>query len=525
MSILLFAASCTKGATAPDPEISEALDNLDATLNRSDIYIAAKEQRIASIREKLPDAESGISQYQIYDALFDEYCLWNCDSALFYAHRKEILAGKLNIPDLINDAAADIAFRYVTSGMYSSALNIITRANEHTGSFFSQDLARTSLLYEIYHHTVLAFHDKYSQSEYVKLEAEYLEKCREKVNDGSTAYYNLLAKKMISEGNYGKLIVILQEKMDAGNTGTHERAIYHYWMGKAYETMGDLRNAFLHYIISANADIESATREYHSLIRVSQFCFEYGLTDRAHRYIGRCQEDALIADAHTRLAQIGTSLGSINKAYEQKTRAQSRSINVRNFFLQFVLGVLILSLVYLILSLRKLARSNDEIQWNIKAIREANRIKEAYMGQFLSLASSHADSLELYRSRLRTLAKRTDFEAIQEELRSDEFINEELSNLYDIFDKTFLGLFPGFVGQLNALLRPEERITKELPGGKLTNELRVEALIKLGITDSKQIAKFLKLSPTTVFNYRVKFRNAALHERDSFEDQLKAIGS
>ena len=189
-----------------------------------------------------------------------------------------------------------------------------------------------------------------------------------------------------------------------------------------------------------------------------------------------------------------------------------------------VLGILILSLVYIVLSWRELKRTNKEIRGNIKAIQEANRIKEAYMGQFLSLASSHADALELYRSRLRTLAKRTDFEAIQQELRSDDFINEELANLYEIFDKTFLNLFPDFVEQLNELLRPEERVSLDLPGGKLTNELRVEALIKLGITDSRQIAKFLKLSLTTVFNYRVKFRNASLHERDSFEDHLKAIG-
>ena len=524
VAALLLAPSCTKGTAEPDPEISEALDRLDETLNRSAVYVAEKEQRIASIRKKLSNTEPGLPQYRIYDALFDEYSLWNCDSALFYAHLKEILADRLNKPDLINDAAADIAFRYVFSGMYSSAMNITWRANERTGSFFTQDLPRLNLMYEIYHNMVLAFNDKYSQSEYVKQEAEYLQKIRDYENDDSPAYYNMLAKTMISEGNYGKLILILQERMDAGNLGTHEHAIFHYWIGKAYEISGDARNAFLHYITSAKADIESATREYHSLIRVSQFCLENGYTERAHRYIGRCQEDALIADAHTRLAQISSRLGSINKAYEKKTRDQNRSINIRNFFLRLVLGILILSLVYIVLSWRELKRTNKEIRGNIKAIQEANRIKEAYMGQFLSLASSHADALELYRSRLRTLAKRTDFEAIQQELRSDDFINEELANLYEIFDKTFLNLFPDFVEQLNELLRPEERVSLDLPGGKLTNELRVEALIKLGITDSRQIAKFLKLSLTTVFNYRVKFRNASLHERDSFEDHLTAIG-
>ena len=521
---LLTVVSCTKNRESLDPEIEMALKSLDETLDQNTAIVEAKEARIASIRKNLLYSEPGLPQYQIYDALFEEYRVWICDSALFYAHRKEILADNLNDPDLINDAAKDIALRYITSGMYSSALSVIMKAEERTGTIFTQDQTCASLLYEIYHHMVLEFNDKYSLSEFVKHEAEYLEKSRLSADKGSAAYYNLLAKSMISEGKYGQLVIILQERLTDSHCTTHERAVYNYWIGKAYETMGDTKNAFLRYIMSARGDLESANREYRSLTCVAQLCFNSGMVGRAHRYIKQCQEDALIANAHRRLVEISSILSKVDDAYEQIIEEQSHSIKVRDLFLLLVVGLLILTLVYLILSLRKLSRSNHEISKNMKMVREANRIKEAYMGQFLALASNRADSLELYRSKLRALAKQTDFEGIQQELRSGEFINEELSNLYEIFDKTFLGLYPGFVEQLNALLRPEERITKDLPGGKLTNELRVEALIKLGITDSKQIAKFLKLSPTTVFNYRVKFRNASRHDRDSFEDRLKAIG-
>ena len=110
-------------------------------------------------------------------------------------------------------------------------------------------------------------------------------------------------------------------------------------------------------------------------------------------------------------------------------------------------------------------------------------------------------------------------------LKSDAFIDTERKVLYDEFDATFLGVFPDFVGQLNGLLREEDRIGEDLPPGKLSNELRIFALIRLGVTESAKISQFLKKSPSTIYNYRVKLRNAALCDRDEFEKKLMEIGN
>ena len=139
--------------------------------------------------------------------------------------------------------------------------------------------------------------------------------------------------------------------------------------------------------------------------------------------------------------------------------------------------------------------------------------------------SEHIDSLERFRSNLRVTAKQMDFAAIQKELRSDSFVDEEWKSLFDKFDETFLGLFPGFPEQLNSLLAPDKRLNLPDTPGKLNNELRIFALIRLGVTDSKRIAKFLRLSLPTVYNYRVKLRNASAGDRDTFEDRIKTIGS
>ena len=117
-----------------------------------------------------------------------------------------------------------------------------------------------------------------------------------------------------------------------------------------------------------------------------------------------------------------------------------------------------------------------------------------------------------------------DFDAILQELRSDDFIDSEWKYLHEKFDQTILGLLPNFVDNINSLLRADSQLGKDLPRGKLSNELRVLALMRLGVTEPARISKFLRLSPTTVYNCRVKFRNAAACSREEFESRLKGIG-
>ena len=83
-------------------------------------------------------------------------------------------------------------------------------------------------------------------------------------------------------------------------------------------------------------------------------------------------------------------------------------------------------------------------------------------------------------------------------------------------------MYPDFVEQFNALLKEEARITP--PEGRLTTELRVFALIRLGVDDSKKIAAMLDYSASTIYNYKVSVKNASLGPRETFEDRVKMIG-
>ena len=175
--------------------------------------------------------------------------------------------------------------------------------------------------------------------------------------------------------------------------------------------------------------------------------------------------------------------------------------------------------------LKKLNKSqheaNERLLHTNQTLTEANHIKEEYLGRFLSLSSSYISKMEEYRRILNKQAAAGKLEELYRTLKSDRFINQELKEFYHNFDVSFLKIFPNFVEEFNALLvEPMQPKQGEL----LNTELRIFALIRLGITDSTKIAQFLRYSVTTIYNYRTRVRNKALGERDEFEAKVMKIG-
>ena len=158
--------------------------------------------------------------------------------------------------------------------------------------------------------------------------------------------------------------------------------------------------------------------------------------------------------------------------------------------------------------LAEYTRSIESVEEDLKKTNldliEANAAKEEYLGLFLSMCSGYLDKLR------KTLTR--------------EQYDAELKNFYKTFDTSFLSLYPTFVEDLNALLTEEGRIVVK-EGELLNTELRIFALIKLGITQSSHIASLLRYSVNTIYNYRAQVKNAALSDRDNFEENVRKIGS
>ena len=171
----------------------------------------------------------------------------------------------------------------------------------------------------------------------------------------------------------------------------------------------------------------------------------------------------------------------------------------------------------------ELYKSNKKLSEANYAIAENSELKEVYIGRYMDQCLVYIEKLDGYRKSLNRLVKTGKSDELKQLLKSSAVIDDELKAFYYQFDKTFLNLFPSFVEDFNKLLLPEEAIIPKKEG-TLNSELRIYALIRLGITDSEKIAKFLRYSLTTIYNYRTKVRNKAKGDRNALETEVFNIG-
>lgn len=522
--LVLEAVSC-RGRSPYSPEVSTALTELDRVMLRKDSISAAKEAHIDMLRSEFGGTRDAEAEYSLYDALYAEYEKWNVDSAFAYAHRKAELASRTGNARLCADAAIDLANSYTLAGMYHDAIASMNMVDEAAIMDTPMQHRYNYLWYEIYHSLLLDTQDARKAREYEEKEAGYLALCSRTITDDVIEYYNTKANILIGGGQCREAVALMESGLTDPGLSIPDRAMLNYWMAKAYSAMGDERNALFYYAVGARFDFLSPVKIYGAPISVAKKCFEAGDIDRAHRYIMRNFSDALSVGARYRINLIADLLPVVTRTYESKVELRNRQLLGMVAVLLVLLLMLSVTLFLLYRNRNRLHKANFAISMQAALLQESNNIKDAYLGQFLSMFSEHIDSLERYRSTLRVTAKQMDFGAIQQELRSDSFIDAEWELLFKKFDETFLGVFPDFPGQLNLLLEPEKRLAVAGTPGKLTNELRIFALIRLGVSDSNRIARFLRLSLSTVYNYRVKLRNAALGDRDSFEDRVMKIGT
>ena len=298
-------------------------------------------------------------------------------------------------------------------------------------------------------------------------------------------------------------------------------------------------------MLSAIADTRNATRENASLQSLALIAYdEQNLAD-AFKFTQSAIDDVISSGIHFRAIEIYKFNSIINTAY-QAEQARSRS-HLTTFLIStsIILFLLVLLVLFIYIQMKKtlkikqaLAQSNEELlRLNNKLnsmnsqlndtnnqLCEINNIKEYYIAEFFDVCFSYIHKMEKYQNMLYKIAINKYYDELIKKLKSSALIDEELGALYTRFDKVFLGLYPTFVSDFNALLKDEEKIILK-PDALLNREFRIYALLRLGITDSGKIANFLRCSTSTVYNYRTKMRNKAAVDRDEFENEIMKISS
>lgn len=519
-----------------DRQIRDTLKELDDVISRQEEIESAKDSYIELIKGRYSEAMSPDEKYSIFDELYNEYYNYNIDSAIFYARTKLDIAFDAAEQDLVDDAILDIADRYVMSGMYLAAHDIISEISADR-----LDVLLVPRYYHIWHSLYTGLEDgcddPVQKTEYRKLKQQYREKLFSLLGKDDISRLYVMADIYVDEGRADELLDTLNAKFNE-DIPIHDKAVLSYIYANISDSYGHDDDATLYFAKSAIFDLMTPVHEYKSLYELASKLYDAGDIKRAYRYISRSINDAITANALINIQSINRSLPIISRSYHTQMLHNRRQLSVLSGILG-IMAVLLIGAVIVTLREQRKARQagkrTSEINEELKAInrkmeeyilllKESNNIKEIYIGRYIDLCSEYIGRMERYRSMLNRTARTEGFEAVRNALKSSEFIDKELNEFYEQFDATFLQLFPDFIKDLNSLLQPDKRIELKTRDGIMTTELRIFALIRLGITDSVKIAEFLRRSVSTVYNYRVKMRNAALNSREDFEKQIMGIG-
>lgn len=500
---------------------------LDRVIAAEQEFDGAKETDIFRLKEDLKKCTDATASHEIYFQLFKEYEAYVFDSALYYVQLHLDISEAENNIGWINECRMQLARMYSTFARFYEATDLL-RSIDKTVLNREQLGAYYNSFAEVY-----TYWSEYSSHagrfKYISLRDTYQDSALMVLPKGTYSYDINYGRRCIEMRQFEEAESSLLPYLSGMKTGTRDYAILTSIIAYLYEMKGDVNLQKEYLARSSIADIEASVKENTSLGILAYLLFREDNITRANRYIKKSMEDANFYNARLRNIQVSKILPIIDTAYQQEREKNQKklqgSIAVIGILSLFLVGVI----VYLFRQMKKLAATRREvINANTKLqginirLSETNRIKEEYIGRFMNQCSVYIDKLENYRKSLNKKASARKLEELFDMLKSSQLIEDELKEFYQNFDSTFLNLFPDFVEQFNELLPEEDRVIPKQEGC-LTIELRIFALIRLGITDSAKIAGFLRYSITTIYNYRSKYRNKALVPREKFEDTVMKI--
>lgn len=523
--LLLFAYPLTVFSTGGKTD--SLLNVLDKSLSNRLEYKEIRENRISELKAYKDQLDSTEGIIDINREIIEQYSSFIYDSAEYYIQENLALASQLDRQDLVMENLLRLSYVYSLSGMFLQAAEILDSLNYE--ELTTNHKVRYCWNYIRFYENLIFYtaDRKYSQ-EYEQLKEGYRQRVMQLLDKNSEEYKKELAHKLQTAGQFQEAEEILLPVFQNQRPETHGFAMAAMNLAKLYHQSGEkeLENYYL--IIAAITDTELAVKENEALLSLAINLSEKGDIERAYEYIRIALDDALFYNARFKNSVIARVQPIIEDTYLQKIYAQQKNLRVYSMVTSLFAFVLILTLFYLYVQINKVSRAKKELrlmnenllQVNHK-LDEANIVKEHYIGYFMNQCSIYINKLHRFRKNVKLNIKTGQINNLNQ-LSTDE-LEKDFSELHINFDKTFLALYPDFVTGFNSLLKPEEHY--HLESGELNNELRIFALIKLGITDVKQIANFLHYSVQTVYNYKSKVKGKAIIGGDKFEEMVMRIGS
>lgn len=538
---VLFVSSDTKNGLE-QITLNQLSDSLDYYIQHRQDFVQEKEQQIRQIKQQLNGKLPMDRQcYLINARLAEAYKKFNVDSAISYAERNIELAAYHHLSGELNASRITLALLLSLKGVYMRAEHLLSSINR-SALDSTQLYAYYSACHQFWECYLVSSGDESGARKQLQ---HYYDSLTQVMNKNEVIYQLFAANRLSDSGQYQEAEKQYLELLDKEPVGTPTYAMI--TCSLAYNYLHRKRNdlAKAYFIRSAIADIRNATRENLSLHNLATLEFQRANIEKAAQYAQVAVEDALQSNIHFRTAQIYHFYTQLNALYKQEEVEQKAKLKTSLYIISGISVCLVLLAAYIFLQIKRISRikenlaisntqlrelnsrlnsMNDELNEKNGQLNEIGNVKEKYIAQFFDLCSNYINKMEENQNQLYKLTVNRQYEQLISRLKSTTFIDDEIETLYKHFDSIFLSLYPTFIDDFNNLLTDDARI--QLKSEHLLNkELRIYALLRLGLTDSTRMAAFLRCSISTIYNYRTRMRNKAKVNRSDFEAQVMNIGS
>lgn len=544
-------------AESVEKEIPQLLATLDSILVQTGELASQKELKIAQLKKKLSNAANLEEEFWINKMLYDESFVFNADSAMKYVDRNIQIATELKKKDWQDEWLINRSFMFAATGLLKEAGEVLEKVDSTSLS----DGLKLSYYYQrsyLYSHLGQYMGDQkqvnnkyYNEFENANKHMLALVRPKDPLYWWCVASCNELSPE-------DSLFSALENVVLSSHHNTRLDAMNAYGLSNMYKRLGDKEKTMIYLIYSAMADLRVCNRDIASLQELSSLLYDTGDIDRAYAYMNYCLKAALLYPNRVRIINISTELDKIYANYQQRDIRWRNSLQNYLYVVTFFSIILVLALIGLYRQTKKLRKSrteldsanhslnqhvvelsqmhkqlalaNQELQNLNELLRSANQklqesndVKEEYIGYVFSICSNYISKLDEYRKNINRKLKTGQFEEARQLTDNSSLTQNELKDFYANFDAIFLRVYPDFVADLNSLLRPEEQILLK-DASELNTEVRIYALVRLGINDSVKIADFLHCSPQTVYNHRLRMRNKAIIPKDKFAEAVRLLG-
>ena len=524
---------------------SDTLDSLllvlDKNITSCKIYSDKKDIRIRTLKEKLHlNQLSNETTYHLQESLYKEYKSYICDSAIFYLNKNIELAQQINDSYKLNESIIKLSYLLSSSGMYMEAIDVLKMVNK--SSLSKEQLMNYFIAYDHVYGELGYYTQNHKIGTHYTLRSKmYKDSIYQIASPDSEIYLSMEETRLRDEGKLQEALAINDKRLSQVTINSPEYAALMYYRALIFREQKEQDNYIRCLSLSSIADIRSAIKDHASLWMLAQALLDRGDLERAYQYMNFSWTESKFYNARLRAWQSADDLSLIDDTYQLMLRQRNSELKIYILIVSLLSLLLFIALCYIYRQVKhlrtarqnllkvntqlenlnkELQKINFSLQTANKDLAESNQIKEVYIARFIKLCSTYVDHLDTYRRMVHKKVLTNQITELLHLTRSNSILEEALNELYENFDSAFLNLFPNFIEQFNSLLQEQIRPKKN---NTLNTELRIFALIRLGITDSSQIAKFLHYSVNTIYNYRAKVKNKARISREDFEEVIANI--